>query len=245
MFYFRCRCPFDMCFDICRLLNTSFYRKAFWSARNTAIGVQTRIHFKVCMLKIIAASSLYNSIEELQISLSKQLRKLVHAGPSFSLNPESVNKSKDVYYYLKSEKLKNTRISLWHDLINNTITHHKRNNYQPQSVNQLVTSLKSLTNLCGIVCCQRTGSPIIFEDLRILDCPIIQVTTDILSKSEQRSEVLVEKYKAIHQSSNLELRFLGVALHYYPNLRKILKTRGTKRRTHEQRREAKRKREDK
>ena len=152
--------------------------------------------------------------------------------------------SKDVYNYLKSEELRNTIIILWHDLINNTITPHKSNNYQPQSVNQLVASLRSLTNLCGIVDCQRTGSPNIFEDLRTLDCPIIQVTTDILRKSEQRSEVLVEKYKALHHASDLELRSLGVVLHYYPNLRKVLKTRGTKRRTHEQRREAKRKRED-
>ena len=95
-----------------------------------------------------------------------------------------------------------------------------------------------------IVFCQRTGSPNNFEDLRTMDCPIIQVTTDNLSKSEQRSEVLVEKYKALHQSSDFELRSLGVVLQYYPNLRKILKTGGTKRRTHEQRREAKRKRED-
>ena len=42
--------------------------------------------------------------------------------PGFSLKPESVNKSKDVYNYLKSEELRNTRIILWHDLINNTIT---------------------------------------------------------------------------------------------------------------------------
>ena len=179
------------------------------------------------MLKIIAASSLYNSIGELQIKLRKQLRELAHAGPGFSLNPESVNKSKDVYNYLKSEELGDTRIILWHDQINKTITLHKSNNYQPQSVNQLVASLRSLTNLCGIIYCQRTGSPNIFEDLRTLDCPIIQVTTDILSKSEQRSEVLVEKYKALYQSSDLELRSLGVVLHYYPNLRKILKTRGT------------------
>ena len=233
-----------MCFDNCRLQNTNPYKQAFWSTRNTTFGVQTGIHFKVTMLKSIAVSSLYNSIEELQIKLREQLRRLVHAAPGLSLNPESVNKSKDVYNYLKTEELRNTRIILWHDLINNTITPHKSNNYQPQSVNQLVASLKSLTNLFGIVYCQRTGSPNIFEDLRTLDCPIIQVTTDILSKSEQRSEVLVEKYKALHQSSDLGLRSLGVVLHYYPNLRKILKTRGAKRRTHEQRREAKKKRED-
>ena len=196
------------------------------------------------MLKIIAASSLYNSIEEFQISFRNQLRERIHAGPGLSLIPESVNNSKGVYFYLKSEEQKNTRIILWHDLINKTITTHKSNNYQPQSVNQLVASLRCLINLCGVVYCQRTWSPNIFEDLRTFDCPIIQVTTVILSKPEQRSEVLVEKYKALHQSSDLEPRSLGVILHFYPKLRKILKTRGTKRRTHEQRIEAKRKRED-
>ena len=118
------------------------------------------------MLKIIVASSLYNSIEELKIKLRKQLRELVHTGPDFSLNPESVKKSKVVYNYLKSKELRNTRIILWHDLINNTITPHKSNNYQPQSVNQLVASLRSLTNLCGIVYWQPTGSPNIFEGFR-------------------------------------------------------------------------------
>ena len=103
------------------------------------------------MFKIIAASSFFNSIEELHISLRKQLRELVHARPSFSLNPDTVNNSNDVYNYLKSEKLKNTRIILWHDLINKTITPHKSNKHQLQSVYQLVASLRSLTNFCGLV----------------------------------------------------------------------------------------------
>ena len=54
---------------------------------------------------------------------------------------------------LKSEELKNTRIILWHYLINNGSTLHKSDNYQQISVNQLVASLRSLTNLCGIVNC--------------------------------------------------------------------------------------------
>ena len=103
------------------------------------------------MFKIIDASSLYNSVEDLQMSLREQLREHVHAGPGFSLNPESVKKSKDVYNSLKSEELKNTRIICWHDLIINTITPQRSNHYQPQSVTQLVASLRSLTMLCGIV----------------------------------------------------------------------------------------------
>ena len=125
------------------------------------------------MLKIIAAISLYNSFEDLQISLRKQQRELVQAGPGFSLDPESVTKSRDVYNYRKSEDFKITKQRSWHDLINNTITPHKSYNYQPQSVTQLVASLRGLTNVCGIVYCQLTGSPNTFEDLRTFDCLII------------------------------------------------------------------------
>ena len=169
---------------MCRPVNTSFPMKVFRSARNTTIGVQARIHFKVSTLKIIAASSFYKTVEDLQTSLRKQLRKIVRAGPDFSLNAESVNGSKVVYKDVKTEELKNTRINLWLHLINKTITPHRSNNYQPQSVTQLVASLRSLTNLCGMVYCQGTGSPNIFEDLRTLDCPIILDTTDIVRKLE-------------------------------------------------------------
>ena len=54
-------------------------------------------------------------------------------------------------------------------------------------------------------------------------------------------QVFVNKDKALHQSSHLELTYLVVVLLYNPNTRKILKAKGTKRRTHEQRRGAKRK----
>ena len=46
-------------------------------------------------------------------------------------------------------------------------------------------------------------SPNIFENLRTLDCPIIQVTTDNLSKREQRKGVIVQNYKALQESSYL------------------------------------------
>ena len=64
---------------ICALITAvyrilTFIEKRF-DQRETTIGVQTRVHFKVSMLKIIAASSSYNSIEELQIKLRKQLRE--------------------------------------------------------------------------------------------------------------------------------------------------------------------------
>ena len=46
------------------------------------IGVRTRRHFKVSMLEILAASSLHNSVEDLEVSLRKGLRELLYAGLS-------------------------------------------------------------------------------------------------------------------------------------------------------------------
>ena len=40
---------------------------------------------------------------------------------------------------------------MWRDVITNTITPHISNIYEPQNVTQLVVSLRSLKNLCGIV----------------------------------------------------------------------------------------------
>ena len=98
--------------------------------------------------------------------------------------------------------------------------------YQLQSVTQHLASLRILTNLFGIVYCQRTESPSTSEDLRtLLDCPTMQITIDSSSKSEHRKELFVEKYKAVHQFNDLELGSLIEVLHYHPNLRKILKTK--------------------
>ena len=135
----------DVPFGMCRLVNNIFYWGVFWSAEDTTIGVQTRRYFKVSMLQNIAASSLYNSIGGLKNSLRDKLRGLIHAGPGFSLNQKSVNKSKDVYNYLKSGELENTKLILRHDLIKNIITPHTSKNNQPQNVIQLLASLRSLT----------------------------------------------------------------------------------------------------
>ena len=64
----------------------------------------------------------------------------------------------------------------------------------------------------------------------------------ILSKPEQRSELLPGEYKTFQRSSDLELTTLGVVPHYNAKVKKTLKTGGIEQRTHKQRRECKRNR---
>ena len=88
--------------------------------------------------------------------------------------------------------------------MNNTNTPHITNNYKPRSVKQLLLSLRKLPNLYCIVYCQREGTDNIFDQLGTLDTTVFDITKDIISKSEQQSKTLIEKYRALHQSPNLE-----------------------------------------
>ena len=81
----------------------------------------------------------------------------------------------------------------------------------------------------------------IFDDLvKALDCYVIDVTKHVISASEQIDESVLAEYRRFHQHSDIELRTLATVLHYYPNIKRICKTRGNKRRSAGERREAKR-----
>ena len=83
-------------------------------------------------------------------------------------------------------------------------------NFGQVTLSQVTLSQETIYQLSVVLHCLRTESPNIFKELRTLDCAIIHITTDDLSKSEQRSDVLKEKYKALNQSRHLEIRSLGV-----------------------------------
>ena len=150
----------------------------------------------------------------------------------------------NVLNYIRSPDLSNKQIVHWHDLIRNIITSHRFNNYKPRSVNQLLLSLQILPNLYDIVYCQCEGTDNIFDRWRTLDTTVFDNTNDILSKSEQQKETLIEKYRKLLQSPSLELRTLGVVLHYYSNPQKKFTKRGTKRRSHGERRQSKKRKLD-
>ena len=181
------------------------------------------------MIKIVAASSLSRSIAKLDESEQHKLADSVHSLPGLNLDPKTANYC---YDYLTSTQLRKRNLILWHDLLNNTITSHPKNNNIPQTVDQLIATLKTIPNLFCVVTCQRVGAPYIFDDLvKALDCYVIDVTKHVIGASEQIDE-------SVH--SDIELRTLVSVLHYYPNIKRIFNTRGTKRRSAGDRREAKR-----
>ena len=190
------------------------------------------------MIKIRAASSFYNSINKHEQSEQDKLADPIHSFPGLNLDPSTSNYCLD---YLTSAPLRNCKIVLWHELLNNTITSHPKKSNIPQTIEELIATLKTFLDLFCVVTCQRKGAPYIFDDLlSSLDCYVIDMTKHITSASERIDESLIAEYRKLHQAADIESKTLAIVLHYFPDFNRIFKTRGTKRRTAGQMREAKR-----
>ena len=111
----------------------------------------------------------------------------------------------------------------------------------PQIIEELTATLKTIPNLFCVVTCQRKGASYVFDNLlNSLDCYVIDVTKHIISASERIDESLIAEYQKLHQAADIESSTLATVLHYFPDFNRIFKTRGTKRRTAGEKREAKR-----
>ena len=114
---------------------------------------------------------------------------------------------------------------IWHDAINNSITRHLSNNNRKLSSGQLVNLLlRYRTNNCAIVYRRRNGTEDIEESLGSTGILVLNVAKDFISKRKAKDQVLIEKYKKLHQPPSLELKTLLLLRRYSANLN-ILKTR--------------------
>lgn len=194
------------------------------------------------MLQIVAASSLFHSIETLDPAEQEDLKYTVEAEPGYSLIQHCIDPKKNALNFINQPRNLGKQIILWHDLINNSLTPHHSNKHRPLSVNELIRVLKTLKNLFAVIYCQRTGAPNIFNQLRELDIFVIDIPSHILSKTEQLDTSIKAQYKKLHQSPDAELRSLAVVLHYHPQLNLIYRQRSSKPRPSKSRRRAKRNR---
>ena len=159
------------------------------------------------MIKRVAASSLYPSTKKLKPSEQEKLSDIVNSFPGLNLDP---NTSNYCYDYLTLATLRNRNIILWHDLLNKTLTSHPRNKNTPQTVDELIKTLKTIPNFFCVVTCQRQGAPYIFDKLvKALKCYVIDVTKHIICASEQTDELVLAEYRELHQHPDVELRSLA------------------------------------
>ena len=92
---------------------------------------------------IVAASSLFHSINNLNACEKKQYESLVTAIPGLSLNNNSLDQRKNLRRLLEDSPLKEKKVVVWHDVVNNTISSHRTKNYRPAGVEELTNYLKS------------------------------------------------------------------------------------------------------
>ena len=200
------------------------------------------------MFHIVAASSLFHSINSLNTGEKKQYESLVTAIPGLSLNNNLLNQGKNLRRLLEDSPLKEKKVVVWHDVVNNTISSHRTNNYRPAGVEELTNYLKTKKQqILAIVYCRREGTPDLFSQLlggtRVL---IIPATKRLLSKSKQNNPEQLKEYLKLHQSADLELKSLRLVVAHKERLSELIgNIRGKQQRPSQTRRKAKARREQK
>ena len=165
------------------------------------------------MFHIVAASSLFHSFSTLNTCEKKQYESLVTTIPGLSLNNNLLNQRKNLRGLLEDSPLKEEKVVVWPDVVNNTISSHRTNNYRPAGVEELTNYLKSKKQqILAIVYCRREGTPDLFSQLLGTGVLIIPATKRLLSKSKQSDPEQLMEYLKLHQSAELELKSLQLVV---------------------------------
>ena len=136
---------------------------------------------------------------------------------------------------------------MWHDVVNNTISSHRTNNYRPACFEELTNYLKSKKQqILAIVYCRREGAPDLFSQLLGTGVLIISATKWLLSKSKQNDPEQLKECLKLHQSAELELKSLRLVVAHKERLSELIgNIRGKQQRPTQARRKAKARREQK
>ena len=98
---------------------------------------------------IVGASSLHHSLEKWD-NIRKRFKGNVISKPAYNLHPNAEDKYKIVQNRLRYVE-NNTKITLWHDIINNTVTSPKSDNRIPLNGDQLKVEIERLQRKVDIV----------------------------------------------------------------------------------------------
>ena len=167
------------------------------------------------MAMIVAASSLYHSLKDLELEERRETQHKVYAIPGLSSNTNALNRGKNSRILLEQQPLASKQIILWHDVLNNSISSHRTNNYAPCPLDELLAYLQSKRKqISAIVYCRSD----IFEDLRKTEIIVKKTTGNLISRSKRQNPAVFREYLQLHQSSELELRSLRVVLSHRDHL---------------------------
>ena len=108
---------------------------------------------------------------------------------------------------------------IWHDAINNSISKHRSNNNRILSTDQLKSLLlRYKENITAIVYCRRNGTDNIEKELKKTGILVLNIVEDFILKRKAKDQILIEKYKELHQPPSLELKSLLLLRRYSADL---------------------------
>ena len=82
--------------------------------------------------------------------------------------------------------LQQIEIVIWHDVLNNSLSKHKSNNFRALSVSELLDIFKSLENkLRALVNCHRIRTPDFSDTLKTQSIPVLRIETEFFSTRKQ------------------------------------------------------------
>ena len=177
------------------------------------------------MIYVVGASSLVKAVRSIQYKSRKLYDSRITAISGLTFNPLSCNPLKNLQNLLqKGFRAKKQNLVIWHDIINNTLSVHWKNQTPPLSAQDLVKILDNYRNrISAIIYCQRLGTPDAYKQLKTSVIPIISVKKNLVSKRQQRDSDLLIKLSLLHQPYHLELKSLSIIFKYSDKLKALTK----------------------
>ena len=164
------------------------------------------------MVVIIGASSLCRTLDSIPYKTKKLFVRSCFSVPGLSFNDKAINRHKILQNLLTRGSLsKVNNIIIWHDVINNSISPHRSNNYQPSSIDQLIENLLLFKDrFKAIVYCRRLGTGNIKRRLFSSQIIIIDAVRKLISHKKSKDSTILSDLRQEHPSAALEFKLLSV-----------------------------------
>ena len=167
------------------------------------------------MVFILGASSLDHALRILSAPSQKRVKETCFTKPGLSFNFNASDSQKTIHFYLHYFLSNRKDLVIWHDAINNSISKHRSNNNRSLSTDQLKSLLlRYKENITAIVYCRRNGTDNIEKELKKTGILVFNIVEDFISKRKAKDQILIEKYKELHQPPSLESKTLLLLRRY-------------------------------
>ena len=171
------------------------------------------------MVFILGASSLGHALRILSAPSQKRVKETCFTKPGLTFNFNASDSQKTIQYYLHHFLSNRKDLVIWHDAINNSISKHRSNNNRSLSTDHLKSLLlRYKENFTATEHCRRNGTGKIEKELKKTGILVINIVEDFISKRKAKDQILIEKYKELHQPPPLELNTLLLLIRYSADL---------------------------